>query len=83
MPEMSGAVSINQGIVTSDVQAWLGSGEFRASYVDADGDGRPESATWFDQAGQIVQTWTDRDRDGRADIVRIHENGRVVREIRR
>ena len=36
---------------------------------------------WFDAAGQLVQVWTDRNRDGRADRVELFENGRRVQVV--
>jgi hypothetical protein len=38
--------------------------------VDANGDGVPEQATWYDPNGTVLQVWRDEDRDGRADSVR-------------
>ena len=43
--------------------------------------GVPGRVLWYDQAGYLVQIWTDRDGDGRADRVERFENGRRVQVI--
>jgi len=82
MPAMTGASLIRVGVRTVDVQNWLGRGSLRSETVDANGDGVPEVATWYDANGAIVQVWRDNDRDGRADEVEIYQNGRRVQVIR-
>ena len=82
MPAMTGASLIRVGVRTVDVQNWLGRGSLRSETVDANGDGVPEVATWYDANGAIVQVWHDNDRDGRADEVEIYQNGRRVQVIR-
>lgn len=82
LPAMTGAVLIRVGVRTVDVQNWLGGGDLRSETVDANGDGVPEQATWYDGAGTVVQVWRDDDRDGRADSVDIYRNGQRVQVVR-
>src|SRR6476469_4131921 len=82
MPAMTGASLIRVGVRTVDVQNWLGRGSLRAEPEDAQGDGVPEVATWYDGSGAIVQVWRDDNRDGRADYVEIYRNGQRVQVIR-
>lgn len=82
MPAMTGASLIRVGVRTVDVQNWLGRGTLRADTQDANGDGVPEIATWYDGNGTIVQVWRDDNRDGRADSVEIYQNGQRVQVVR-
>jgi hypothetical protein len=82
-PDMIGAVVYGRtGRRTSDVERWLGSGRYQVRYTDADRNGRPERVNWLNGAGQLVQSWIDVNRDGRADSVRLYRDGRLVREVR-
>jgi len=82
LPAMTGAVLIRVGVRTTDVQNWLGAGTLRSETVDANGDGVPEQATWYDGNGAILQVWRDDDRDGRADAVEVYRNGQPVQVVR-
>jgi len=82
LPAMTGAVLIRVGVRTTDVQQWLGGGTLRSETTDANGDGVPEQATWYDGNGTILQVWRDDDRDGRADSVEIYRNGQRVQVVR-
>ena len=64
------------------VRSWLGSGDVRPRYVDANRDGCPEEVSWHDARGVILQRWIDDTRVGRADRVAIYQNDRVVRVLR-
>ena len=82
LPAMTGAVLIRVGVRTVDVQNWLGRSDLRSETVDANGDGVPEQATWYDSNGAVLQVWRDDDRDGRADSVEIFRNGQSVQVVR-
>ena len=82
MPEMSGAVAAGRGVRTADVTRYLGDANVVARIVDADRNGVPERVNWVDaRSGGIVQTWTDRDGDGRADRVEFYRDGKRVRTL--
>jgi len=80
-PDMMAGVAALQGRRTDDVPRWLGGAQVTPRVSDLDGDGTPERVMWFDRAGQLVQVWTDRNRDGRADRVELFENGRRVQVV--
>jgi hypothetical protein len=84
LPEMVRVAQLRDGTrPVEEAARWLGAAAagVRARYVDADSNGVPERISWVDSAGRLVQLWTDRDRDGRADLVQLYENGRRVRSI--
>jgi hypothetical protein len=85
LPDMGGAVVFGSRIPrrTADVSRWLGDGNYTVRYSDSNRDGRPERASWLDSSGRVVQQWIDSNGDGRADQVRIFENGRLTRTIGR
>jgi hypothetical protein len=78
-PEMMSAIALTQGRRTDDVRRWLGTSAATVRYEDADGDRRPERATWYDRAGQVAQVWVDADRDGFADTIRLYRDGKLIR----
>ena len=81
LPEMAAAVIWGRGQRTNSATSWLGRNDYRVRYVDRNGDGRPDTATWFGSNGRMVQQWIDRNNDGRADAVRIYRDGRLVRQL--
>jgi hypothetical protein len=84
LPETVWGVIFGRGdqLAVGGVREWLGSGDVRPRYTDADRDGRPEEVSWYDARGTILQRWIDDTRDGRADRVAVYQNGRVVRVVR-
>ena len=80
---MIGATVIGRGQRTDDVTRWLGSSVAQARNVDRDRNGLPERVTWLNGAGQVMQVWIDSDGDGRADVVEVYREGRVVRRLGR
>ena len=84
MPQMVGGILAGRGLRSADVARLLGRADVVARNVDADRAGVPEQVTWLDaRTGAVVQTWLDRDRDGRADRVEMYRDGRRVRTLGR
>ena len=81
LPDMASAVIWGRGQRTSTATRWLGGNDYRVRYIDRDGDGRPEAASWFTSNGTMIQQWLDTNRDGRADAVKIFRDGRLVRQL--
>lgn len=81
LPDMAAAILIGRGQRTSDVNRWLGGTPVVARLANVGRNGVPGRVMWYDQAGQLVQVWTDHDGDGRADRVEEFQNGRRVRVI--
>ena len=82
MPDMRGGLLAARGIRTPDVRRLLGDADVVARTVDADRDGMPERISWHDaRSGALVQVWTDRDHDGRADQVDIFRDGKRIRTL--
>lgn len=78
-PDMMASVFYDQGRRPNDVTDWLGNEHYRVRRFDADRTGRPRRATWLDDAGRVAQEWSDTNADGRADIVRVFRDGRLMR----
>jgi len=81
LPEMISGVLIGRGQRTADVNRWLGGSQVTARAMDLDRSGVPGRVMWYDQGGQLLQVWTDLNRDGRADRVERFQNGRRVQVI--
>ena len=81
LPEMIGAIVYGQGQRTSEVSQWLGAGRYQVRYTDQNRDRKPERVRWLDSAGALLQEWTDSNRDGRADVVKVYSEGRLVQSI--
>ena len=81
LPDMASAVIWGRGQRTSTATRWLGGNDYRVRYIDRDGDGRPEAASWFTSSGTMIQQWVDSNNDGRADAVRFFRDGRLVRQL--
>lgn len=82
LPRMTGVLTIERGRRTAEIERWVGTGWRRIRYLDTDRDGRPEVMSFVDDVGRPMQVWRDRDHDGRADVVEVYHEGRVVRTIR-
>ena len=82
LPDMVWGIIFGRGQRIDDVRRWVGQGDVRVRYLDADRNEVPESVTWLDPRGRTLQRWIDDDRDGRADRVAIYRDGEVVRVIR-
>ncbi|MGI9077405.1 MAG: hypothetical protein ACR2G6_08755 [Gemmatimonadaceae bacterium] len=79
LPEMGTAILYRNGQRPAQVRRWLGERELTVQVIDLDNNGQPERATWRNRSGELVQIWTDRNRDGRADRVEIYDDGKRVR----
>lgn len=85
LPRMESAVVFRRedGRRTADVREWLGEERpLRVQIQDFPDGGTPEVVTWFNASGQILQRWSNTDRDDRADRVEIFRDGKVVKVIR-
>lgn len=80
MPEMVGAILVGRGQRTAEVASW-GLAGATPRLFDANRDGTPERVHWMSPSGELVQVWSDVNRDGRADRVEIYEAGRRVSTI--
>ncbi len=81
LPDMVSAVIWGRGQRPTSATSWLGGSDYRVRYVDRDRDGRPETASWLGSDGRIVQQWIDTNRDGRADAVRLYQDGRLAKVL--
>ena len=82
LPDMIGAVLIGRGQRSAEVASW-GLAGATPRLFDANRDGTPERVHWMSASGELVQVWSDVNRDGRADRVEIFEAGRRVNTINR
>jgi hypothetical protein len=65
------------------VAQWLGTNEFVARLPDQ-GRGIPWRVIFLDAtSNQLLQVWTDRDRDGLVDRVEVFRNGQRAKLIQR
>lgn len=71
LPAMRSAVLWIEGQRPADLRRWFGGQSVSARFAMPARGGTPERVQWFDTDGRIVQAWTDRDGDGRADRVEI------------
>lgn len=78
LPEMISTAVLRKQERSNAQTRWLGTTVVRATYLDRDGDRRPERIVWSDRSGQVVQKWVDSNRDGRADYVEVWRGGRLV-----
>jgi hypothetical protein len=72
LPVMRSAADVVGGVGSAEVARWLGTNEVTPRLTDMNRDGSPERVMWLDANGQLLQVWSDRNRDGRADRVEIY-----------
>jgi hypothetical protein len=83
LPPMRAVLDVVQGRQSVEVMQWLGTNEFQIRVPDQGRGGTPWRAIFLDQNNELLQVWTDTNRDGRADRVEIFRNGRRVKLIQR
>ena len=82
MPAMRAAVLWTEGQRPSDLQRWFGTTNVAARFSPPARGGAPDRVQWFDTDGRLVQIWTDRNADGRADRVEIfNRDGARIRVV--
>jgi hypothetical protein len=82
MPTMRSAVLWTEGQRPADLQRWFGTTNVAARFAMPARGGSPERVQWFDGDNRIVQIWTDRNGDGRADRVELfNREGARVRVV--
>lgn len=83
LPRMQSAVDVIQGRPSVEVAQWLGTNEFVARLPDQ-GRGTPWRAIFLDaNTNQLMQVWTDRDKDGLVDRVEVFRDGQRVKLLQR
>lgn len=81
-PAMRSAVLWSEGQRPADLQRWFGSQNVAARFVMPVRGGSPDRVQWFDTDGRLVQIWTDRNNDGRADRVEMfNRDGARIRVV--
>jgi hypothetical protein len=83
LPQMRSALDVVQGRGSIEVARWLGTNEFTVRLPDQGASGVPWRAIFLDTNNQLLQVWTDRNRDGLAERVEIFRNGQRVKLIQR
>ena len=83
LPPMRAALDVIQGRPSAEVMTWLGTNEFIVRVPDQGRGGVPWRALFLDTNNELLQVWTDTNRDGRADRVEIFRNGQRVKLIQR
>ena len=83
LPRMTSVLDVIQGRTSSEVMTWLGTNEFTLRVPDQGRGGTPWRAIFLDQAGAVLQVWTDTNRDGLTDRVEIFKNGQRAKLIQR
>jgi hypothetical protein len=84
LPPMRAALDVVQGRGSVEVARWLGTNEFVVRIPDQGRGGVPWRVIFLDaNTTQLLQVWTDRNRDGRADRVEVFRNGDRVKLIQR
>ncbi len=83
LPQMRSALDVIQGRPSTEVMTWLGTNEFTVRVPDQGRGGVPWRALFLDQDNQLLQVWTDTNRDGLADRVEVYKNGQRTKLIQR
>lgn len=83
LPRMSSALDVVQGRGSVEVARWLGTNEFTVRLPDLGSGAAPWRAIFLDSKNELLQVWTDRNRDGLAERVEIFRNGQRVKLIQR
>jgi hypothetical protein len=83
LPPMRAVLDVVQGRPSSEIMQWLGTNEFTVRVPDQGRGGVPWRAIFLDQSNELLQVWTDVNRDGRADRIEIFKNGQRVKLIQR
>ena len=83
LPAMRSALDVIQGRPSQEIMQWLGTNEFIVRIPDQGRGGVPWRAIFLDSNNQLLQVWTDQNRDGRADRIEIFKNGQRVKLIQR
>ena len=83
LPLMRSAVDVIQGRTSPELMQWLGTNEFVVRVPEQGRGGVPWRAIFLDTRGDLLQVWTDANRDGRADRIEVFRNGERVKLIQR
>jgi hypothetical protein len=82
LPTMRSAVLWTEGQHPAELQRWFGTQNVAARFTMPARGGSPDRVQWFDIDGRLVQIWTDRNGDGRADRVEIfNREGARIRVV--
>lgn len=83
LPHMRSALDVVEGRGSAEVARWLGTNEFTVRLPDAASGSTPWRAIFLDARNELLQVWTDRNRDGLAERVEIFRNGQRTKLIQR
>ena len=83
LPSMRSALDVVQGRPSTEIMQWLGTNEFVLRIPDQGRGGVPWRAIFLDVNSELLQVWTDVNRDGRADRVEVFRGGQRVKLIQR
>lgn len=83
LPRMRSALDVIEGRGSVEVARWIGTNEFTVRLPDQGQGATPWRAIFLDARNELLQVWTDRNRDGLAERVEIFRNGQRVKLIQR
>lgn len=83
LPHMRAALDVVEGRGSVEVMRWIGTNEFTIRIPDQGSGAMPWRVLFLDANGELMQVWTDRNRDGLAERVEIFRNGQRVKLIQR